>query len=144
MTFLEPIIAAIIGAGATALTVRFNKTKTAKALAKYGPLIQKAYDIIDPVLDKNMKNWDGSQVDAAFEVVVEALADGTLTSGEVQHVTLQLAKGWLPAKAANKVREYEKASQTLPQVQAAQVVADHINGLTNKAGVFTVVRQLVK
>ena len=57
MTFLEPIIAAVIGAGVTALTVRFNKTKAASTLLKYGPLVQKAYNIIDPVLDKNMKNW---------------------------------------------------------------------------------------
>lgn len=144
MTFLEPIIAVIVGAGATALTVRFNKTKAAKVLTKYGPLIQKAYNIIDPVLDKNMKDWNGSQVDAAFEVVVEALADGTLTSGEIQHVALKLAEGWLPAKAANKVREYETVSQTLPQVQVAQVVANHINGLSSKADVYTAVRQLIK
>jgi hypothetical protein len=144
MTFLEPIIAAVIGAGATALTVRFNKTKAASALSKYGPLVQKAYNIIDPVLDKNMKNWSGSQVDAAFEVVVEALADGTLTSSEIQHVAVKLAEGWLPATAANKVREYEKVSELLPQVQAAQAVADHVNGLTNKANVYTAIRQLIK
>jgi hypothetical protein len=144
MTFLEPIIAAIIGASATALTVRFNKTKAASALNKYGPLIQKAYNIIDPVLDKNMKGWTGSQVDKAFEVVVEALADGTLTPGEIQHVSIKLAEGWLPAKAADKVREYEKVNELLPQVKVAQVVADHVNGVTSKATVYTAVRQLIK
>lgn len=144
MTFLEPIIAAIIGAGVTALTVRFNKTKSAAALAKYGPLIQKAYNIIDPVLDKNMKGWNGSQVDTAFEVVVETLADGSLTPSEIQHVAIKLAEGWLPAKAANKVREYEKVSNLLPQLQAAQAVADHVNGLTGKATVYTAVRKLIK
>jgi len=144
MTFLEPIIAAVIGAGVTALTVRFNKTKAASTLLKYGPLVQKAYNIIDPVLDKNMKNWSGSQVDAAFEVVVEALADGTLTPGEIQHVAIKLAEGWLPAKAADKVRTYESVGQSLPQLQVAQAVANHVNGLTNKASVYTAVRQLIK
>jgi hypothetical protein len=144
MTFLEPIIAAVIGVGATALTVRFNKTKAASALTKYGPLLKKAYDIIDPVLDRNMKNWNGSQVDAAFQVVVEALADGALTPDEIRHVSIKLAEGWLPAKAANKVREYEKVSDLLPQLKVAQVVADHVNGLTDKANVYTAARQLLK
>lgn len=144
MTFLEPIIAVFIGAGVTALTVYFNKTRAAKTLTKYGPLIQKAYNIIDPVLDKNMKNWSGSQVDAAFEVVVEALADGALTSSEVRHVALKLAEGWLPATAANKVRGYEKVNQVLPQILAAQAVADNINGLSDKASVYTAVRKLIK
>ena len=35
-------------------------------LLKYGPLVQKADDIIDLVLDKNLSNWDGSKVDKAF------------------------------------------------------------------------------
>jgi hypothetical protein len=56
MTFLEPIIAAILGSAATALAVYLKKNLTAKAVLKYGPLVQKAYDIIDPVLDKNLHN----------------------------------------------------------------------------------------
>jgi hypothetical protein len=144
MTFLEPIIAVVVGAGVTALTVRTSKTKAAAKLAKYGPLIQKAYNIIDPVLDKNMKGWNGSQVDAAFQVVVEALADGTLTPNEIQYVSVKLAEGWLPAAAANKVREYEKINELLPQLKAAQVVADHVNGVTNKAAVYSAVRRFIK
>lgn len=144
MTFLEPIIAAGIGAGITALTVRFNKTKAATTLAKYGPLATKAYNILDPLLDKNMKNWDGSQVDKAFSVVTEVLADGQLTPDEIKHVSTQLAVNWLPAKAADKVRQYEAAENLLPQVAVAATVADHINGLTNKASVFSAARKLIK
>lgn len=144
MTFLEPIIAAGLGAGITALTVRFNKTKAATKLAKYGPLVTKAYNILDPLLDKNMKNWDGSQVDKAFTVVTEALADGQLNSDEVKHVATQLAVNWLPAKAADKVRQYETTETLLPQVAVAAAVADHINGLADKASVFTAARKLIK
>ena len=91
MTFLEPIVAAGIGAGLTVLTTKFNKTKAATTLSKYGPLVTKAYNILDPLLDKNMRNWDGSQVDKAFTVVTEALADGQLNSAEVKDVATQLA-----------------------------------------------------
>jgi hypothetical protein len=38
------------------------------------------------------------------------------------------------------VREYEKLSNLLPQVKAANTVADYINGVTDKATVFTAVR----
>jgi hypothetical protein len=144
MTFLEPIIAAVVGAGVTAFVVRFNKTKAATTLAKYGPLATKAYNILDPVLDKNMKNWSGSQVDQAFTVVTEVLADGQLSPDEVKHVATQLAVNWLPAKAADKVRQYEASEKLLPQVAIAAAVADHVNGLANKASVFTAARKLTK
>ena len=144
MTFLEPIVAAGIGAGLTVLTTKFNKTKAATTLSKYGPLVTKAYNILDPLLDKNMRNWDGSQVDKAFTVVTEALADGQLNSAEVKDVATQLAVNWLPAKAADKVRQYQAAEKFLPQVAVAATVADHINGLTDKAAVFTAARQLIK
>ena len=52
MIFLEPVIAALLGAGVTALAVFFRKNIAAQAVLKYGPLIKKAYDIIDPILDK--------------------------------------------------------------------------------------------
>jgi hypothetical protein len=140
MTFLEPIIAVVIGAAAAVLATRFNKSTASNALKKYGPLAQKAYNIIDPVLDQNMRNWSGSQVDATFEVVVETLADGELTPAEIKRIATELSTAWLPAAAATKVREYEKLSNLLPQVKAANTVADYINGVTDKATVFTAVR----
>jgi hypothetical protein len=144
MTFLEPIIAVAIGVAATIFAARFNKSAASNTLKKYGPLAQKAYNIIDPVLDQNMRNWSGSQVDATFEVVVETLADGELTPAEIKHIATALAAAWLPAAAATKVREYEKNSGLLPQVKTASVVADYINGIADKSSVFTAVRKYTK
>jgi hypothetical protein len=144
MTFLEPIIAVAIGVAATVFAARFNKSAASKTLKKYGPLAQKAYNIIDPVLDKNMRNWSGSQVDATFEVVVETLADGELTSAEIKRIAADLAAAWLPAAAATKVREYEKNSELLPQIKTAAAVADYVNGVTDKASVFTAVRNYAR
>ena len=84
MSFLEPVIASLLGAAVTALAVFLKKNMTAVALLKYGPLVQKAYDIIDPVLDKNLSNWDGSKVDKAFELAVESVADGELSAAEIK------------------------------------------------------------
>jgi hypothetical protein len=144
MTFLEPIIAVAIGVAATIFATRFNKSSASNTLKKYGPLAQKAYNIIDPALDQNMRNWSGSQVDATFEVVVETLADGELTSAEIKRIATDLAAAWLPAAAAEKVRNYEKNSELLPQVKTANVVAQYINGVADKSSVFTAVRKYIK
>jgi hypothetical protein len=143
MTFLEPIIAVAVGVTAALFAARFNKSAASNTLKKYGPLVQKAYNIIDPILDQNMRNWSGSQVDATFEVVVETLADGQLTSAEIKRIATELAAAWLPAVAATKVREYEKISNLLPQVKTANIVADYINGVANKSSVFTAVRKYI-
>jgi hypothetical protein len=144
MTFLEPIIAVAIGVAATIFATRFNKSSVSNTLKKYGPLAKKAYNIIDPVLDQNMRNWSGSQVDATFEVVVETLADGELTPAEIKRIATDLAAAWLPAAAAEKVRNYEKNSELLPQVKTANVVAQYINGVADKSSVFTAVRKYIK
>lgn len=124
MTFLEPIIAAIIGAGATALAVFLKNNLTAVNILKYGPIVKKAYDIIDPVLDQNLARWDGSKIDRAFEMSIESVADGKLTAQEIKKLALDMAKNWLPQVAADKVRSFEESATEL---QIAKVIAAKVD-----------------
>jgi len=124
MTFLEPIIAAIIGAGATALAVFLKNNITAVNIIKYGPIVKKAYDIIDPVLDQNLARWDGSKIDRAFEMSIESVADGKLTAEEIKKLALDMAKNWLPQVAADKVRSFEESAVEL---QTAKVIAAKVD-----------------
>ena len=117
MIFLEPVLAAILGAGVTARAVVFRKIIAAQAVLKYGPLIKKAYDIIDPILDKNLHNWNGGQVDQAFELAVKAASDGELSEDEIKKIALHMAEAWLPAAAADKARLLEASG--IPQDQIA-------------------------
>ena len=126
MTFLEPIIASIIGAAVTALAVFLKTNITAKNFLKYGDLVKKAYDIVDPILDQNLHNWDGSKIDKAFELAVESVADGELTSEEIKKLAFQMAKDWLPAVAADKVRKLESTS---PELAKAAEIASKIGGI---------------
>lgn len=126
MTFLEPVIASIIGAAVTALAVFLKTNLTAKNLLKYGHLVQKAYDIVDPILDQNLHNWDGSKIDKAFELAVESVADGELTAEEIKKLAFEMAKGWLPAVAADKVRKLESTS---PELAKAAEIASKIGGI---------------
>lgn len=124
MSFLEPIIAAILGAGTSALAMLIRKNAKASAILKYGPLVKKAYDIIDPVLDQNLHRWDGSKVDKAFEIAIETVADGQLTGPEIKKLALDMAKNWLPQVAADKVRALESAA---PELSAAAEVAAKVD-----------------
>ena len=127
MSFLEPIIASLLGAAVTALAVFLKKNMTAVALLKYGPLVQKAYDIIDPVLDKNLSNWDGSKVDKAFELAVESVADGELSATEIKKLAVHMAQSWLPGAAAEKVRLLEQNGMPLEQRKAAEDITAKVN-----------------
>ena len=127
MSFLEPVIASLLGAAVTALAVFLKKNMTAVKLLKYGPLVQKAYDIIDPVLDKNLSNWDGSKVDKAFELAVESVADGELSAAEIKKLAVHMAQSWLPGAAAEKVRLLEQNGMPLEQRKAAEDITAKVN-----------------
>ena len=126
MSFLEPVIAAILGAGAAALAAWLKGNITAINLLKYGPIVKKAYDIIDPVLDQNLGRWDGSKIDKAFELSVEAVSDGKLSADEIKHIAFEMAKHWLPQKAADKVRAFQASA---PELRSAAIVAAKVDAM---------------
>lgn len=127
MSFLEPLIAAAIGAGVTYLAVFFGKNAAARAFLNHGPLIKKAYDLIDPILDKNIHNWNGSQVDQSFELAIASVADGELTKEEIKKLSVHMAKAWLPASAADKVRLLEASGIPTEQIEAADEITREVN-----------------
>lgn len=127
MTFLEPIIAAALGAGATVLAAWLRNNATAINLLKYGSIAKKAYDIIDPVLDQNLGRWDGSKIDKAFELSVESVADGKLSPEEIKRLAFEMAKHWLPQKAADKVRAFQASS---PELRSAAIVAAKVDAMS--------------
>jgi hypothetical protein len=127
MTFLEPIIAILIGAAAAALAMAIRKNATAQAFLKYGPIVQKAYNIIDPVLDQNLHNWKGSQVDKAFELTIESVADGKLSPAEIKKLAFYMSQAWLPQKSADKVRRFESENYLVPELRAASIIAARVD-----------------
>ena len=127
MIFLEPVIAALLGAGVTALAFFFRKNIAAQMVLKYGSLVKKAYDIIDPILDKNLTNWNGGQVDQAFELAVKSAADGEITEDEIKKIAVYMADAWLPAAAADKVRILEAKGTTEEQDTVTKLITKTVN-----------------
>jgi hypothetical protein len=130
MTFLEPVIAAVIGAATTALAMFLSGNAAAQAFLKYGSIVKRAYDIIDPVLDQNLSKWKGSQVDKAFELAIEAVADGVLSAEEIKKLAFYMAQAWLPQKAADKVRQLEQAASPAPELLEAAKIAAQVNSVS--------------
>lgn len=144
MTALEPIIAAVLGSGLTAGIVWLVKLLNAKKILKYGTVVSRAYDIIDPLLESNMKSWKGSDVEFAIELAVHSVSDGEITPTEMKEIVREISARWLPAIAADKVRKYVTADTVPSELKAAEVLAKVVNNEDNKDAAIATVKTILK
>ena len=128
MIALEQLLAILLGAGLTAGATWLTKIlKNQKAL-QYGELLSKAYDLIDPLLEKHLRDWKGSDVEYAMELAIQSVADNELTADELKKVVKEAAEHWLPTKAVDKVRGYLSLEERPMELKAAEALAKAVNG----------------
>ena len=144
MTTLEPILAVLIGAGLTAGAGWLSRFLAARSLLKFGPILSRVYDVLDPLLERNMRSWSGSDVEFAVELAIESVADGQLTATELKELTLEVTKRWLPQVAADKVRKYEAMADRPKVLTAADLLTDVISGQAKKEETIAKVKSLLK
>jgi hypothetical protein len=144
MTFLEPIIALVIGASFTAGATLLARFLSAQKLLKYGPLLSRIYDVLDPLLERNMRQWSGSDVEFAIELAIEAVSDSDLTSKELRDMVAEVSQRWLPQVAADKVRKFEQSAAEPKALAAADVLANVISGTATKQDALVLARKLLK
>jgi hypothetical protein len=144
MTSLEPIIALLIGASFTAGATKLAQFLSAQKLLKYGPILSRIYDIVDPLLERNMRQWSGSDVEFAIELAIEAVADSYLTAKELRNMTAEISQRWLPQVAADKVRRFEQAAEQPKALAAADVLANVVSGQVTKQEALSLARKLLK
>jgi hypothetical protein len=144
MTTLEPIIALLLGAGLTASAGWLSRLIAARNLIKYGPILARVYDILDPLLERNMRSWSGSDVEFAVDLAIESVADGHLTAAELKELTLEITKRWLPQVAADKVRRYESMADRPKTMVAADLLTDVVSGQAQKQETINKVKALLK
>lgn len=144
MTSLEPIIAIIIGAGFTAGTTLLSKYLASRNLLKYGPILSRIYDVLDPLLERNIRQWSGSDVEFAIELAIEAVSDSNLSGKELRTMVREVSERWLPQVAADKVRKYETAAEQPKALAAADVLADVISGNITKVDALAKAKELLK
>ena len=144
MLAIEPLIALLLGSGLAAGATWASRFIAARKFIKYGPILAKAYDIIDPLLERNMRGWDGSNVEFAIELAIEAVADNKLSSEELKEIVTEAGKRWLPSVAADKVRKYERLIEQPKELQAADILANAVNGVTDPRDAVGQVQHLLK
>ena len=144
MTALEPIIAILVGAGITLGATWLTRFLGKQSALKYGPILARAYDIIDPLLERNMRSWSGSDVEFAMELAIEAVADGKLTPQEIKEAAKEAAVRWLPQVAADKVRKYEQLVQQPKPLTASNILAGVVSGATSKEAALSEIKTLFK
>ena len=144
MTALEPILAMLFGAGLTAGATWLAKFLNNQKALKYGEILSKAYDIIDPLLEKHMQSWKGSDVEYAMELAVASVADNELTAEELKDITKQAAEKWLPAKAVDKVRGYLSLEEQPSEVKAADLLSKAVEGVISTEQAITAAKEELK
>jgi len=144
MTSLEPIFALIIGAGFTAGVNLLSRYLAAQKLLKYGPVLSRIYDVLDPLLERNIRQWNGSDVEFAIELAIQAVSDGNLTAKELRTMVREVSERWLPQVAAEKVRRYELAAEQPKALAAADVLANVVSGNITKAEALSRAKELLK
>lgn len=144
MTTLEPILAVLIGVGLTAGVGWLSQFLAARNLVKYGPILSRVYDVLDPLLERNMRSWSGSDVEFAVELAIESVADGHLSAVELKELALEVTKRWLPQVAADKVRKYEAMADRPKTMIAADLLTDVISGQARKEETIAKVKTLLQ
>lgn len=144
MTSLEPIIAILIGAGLTAGTTLLSRYLASQKLLKYGPVLSRIYDVLDPLLERNIRQWSGSDVEFAIELAIESVCDGNLTGKELRTMVREVSERWLPQVAAEKVRKYETAAEQPKALAAADVLANVVSGNITKVEALSKAKELLK
>lgn len=144
MTSLEPIIALVVGAGFTAGATLLARFLSAQKFLKYGPLLSRIYDVLDPLLERNIRQWSGSDVEFAAELAIEAVSDSNLTAQELRKMVSEILQRWLPQVAADKVRKFEEASVQPKALAAADVLANVISGTVTKQEALSQAKELLK
>jgi hypothetical protein len=144
MTTLEPIIAVILGAGLAAGAGWAARLVSARNLIKHGPILSRVYDVLDPLLERNLPSWSGSDVEFAIELAIESVSDAQLTAPELKELVLEVSKRWLPQVAADKVRRYEALAERPKTLLAADLLTNVVAGKATKVETLETVKQLLK
>lgn len=144
MTTLEPIIAVILGAGLAAGASWAARLVAARNLIKHGPILARVYDVLDPLLERNLPSWSGSDVEFAIELAIESVSDAQLTASELKELALEVSKRWLPQVAADKVRRYEALAERPKTLLAADLLTNVVAGKATKVETLETVKQLLK
>ena len=102
---------ALLGFGVAALGAgvlwAIKKAGLALFLQNFGPVVQKTFDILDPIAGELIGKYDNSVVQEAIELAVLRVSDGNIDHNDVVAVTEYVISKFNPALAAAKTLDPE-------------------------------------
>ena len=100
---IETLIGLTGGALAAGVIFLAKKFGAAVFVNKYGVIISKTFDIIDPIAGQLMTTYSGSEVQSAIQLAVARVADNDLDEADVVEITNYVIAKFNPSLAAAKV-----------------------------------------
>lgn len=100
---IETLIGLAGGAIAAAAVYYAKKLGATLFVQKYGAIISKTFDIIDPIAGQLMTTYSGSEVQSAIQLAVARVADSDLDEADVVEITNYVIAKFNPGLAAAKV-----------------------------------------
>lgn len=104
---IETIIGLIGGAAAAGVIYYAKKLGVTLFVNKFGTVISKVYDVIDPVAGQLMSGYSGSEVQSAVKLAVARVADNSLDEADIVEITNYVIARFNPELAAAKVLDPE-------------------------------------
>jgi len=97
---MEPILAVLGGVISAAIVAVMVKTNADKLVAKFGPVIHKTFEVLDPIASDLIDAYDESLVQEALELIVYRVADAKLDEKDALAITKYVAEKFSLTRAA--------------------------------------------
>ena len=104
---MEAIIGLVGGLLASGAVYLFKKYGVTAVVRNYGPVVEKAFNVLDPIAGNLMNGYSDSEVQKAIELIVTRVADSTLDEADVVAISNYVIEKFNPSLAAAKVLDKE-------------------------------------
>jgi len=125
---MEPIIALVGGAIAAGAILLLEQIGARYFLSKYGSIINKTFEVLDPIAGDLIKSYEGSSFQEALELAVYRVADSKIDHEDVIAISQYVASKFSPAIAASKTLDV-----STEEGQASLEIADKVRALSDGA-----------
>jgi hypothetical protein len=100
---MEALIGIVGGAVAAGVVYSFKKLGVTLFVNKWGSVIQKTYEVLDPVAGKLLNQYSGSEFQKAVQLIVARVGDSTLDDADIVAIANYTIAKFNPELAAAKV-----------------------------------------
>lgn len=100
---MEALIGIVGGAVAAGVVYYFKKLGVTLFVNKWGSVIQKTYEVLDPVAGKLLNQYSGSEFQKAVQLIVARVGDSTLDDADIVAIANYTIAKFNPELAAAKV-----------------------------------------